>query len=52
MDTIQSNVKRFLNSSSWDVSLSEELEHGRVSGEDYLWQPPVTSLLDPNGSYL
>lgn len=31
MNTLQSNVKRFLNSSSWDISLSEELENGRIS---------------------
>ena len=32
----QSHASRFLNSSSWDVSLSEELESGRSSSEYYL----------------
>jgi len=31
VNNLQSNVKRFLNSSSWDVSLSEELENGNIS---------------------
>ena len=35
-DTLQSKVKRFLNSSSWDISLSEELENGRISSEIHL----------------
>src|ERR1700744_5632118 len=37
-NTLQSNIKRFLNSSSWDTSLSEELENGRISGENH---PPI-----------
>jgi len=36
VNTLQPNVKGFLNSSSWDVSLSEELENGRISGENHL----------------
>lgn len=35
MNTIQTNANRFLNSCSWDISLSEELQNGRASGENY-----------------
>ncbi|KAI3323423.1 fungal-specific transcription factor domain-containing protein [Xylariaceae sp. AK1471] len=31
VNILQSHVRRFLNSSSWDVSLSEELENGGIS---------------------
>ncbi|KAF2802408.1 uncharacterized protein BDZ99DRAFT_202563 [Mytilinidion resinicola] len=31
VNNLHSNVKTFLNSSSWDISLSEELENGRIS---------------------
>jgi len=31
VNTLQSNAKGFLNSFSWDISLSEELENGRIS---------------------
>jgi len=30
VNNLHSNVKRFLNSSSWDTSLSEELQNGRI----------------------
>jgi len=50
VNTLQSNAKRFLNSSSWDVSLSEELENGRISGDIHLKR--TVKLLDTNGSYL
>jgi hypothetical protein len=33
VNTLQSNVKGYLNSTCWDISLSEELENGRISGE-------------------
>lgn len=33
---VQSKAKRFLNLSPWDILLSEELESGRISGEDDL----------------
>jgi hypothetical protein len=51
VNTIASKVKGFLNSSSWDVSLSEELENRRrVSGENH--PRDAVKLLDANGSYL
>lgn len=31
---LPSNVKRFLNSSPWDILLSEELAEGRVSSKN------------------
>ncbi|KAI1611957.1 fungal-specific transcription factor domain-containing protein [Exophiala viscosa] len=31
VNTLPSNVKGFLNTSSWDISLSDELEKGRIS---------------------
>ncbi|KIW62327.1 hypothetical protein PV04_10508 [Phialophora macrospora] len=31
VNSIQSKVRRFLNTSTWDISLSEELESGRIS---------------------
>lgn len=40
MNTLQSKAKRFLNSSSRDTLLSEELGNRRISGENHLthWQ--------------
>lgn len=33
-DTCHTSVKKFLHSSTWDISLSEELEHGNTPGEN------------------
>jgi hypothetical protein len=50
VNTLQSDIKRFLNLSSWDISLSEELENGGISGENHLRH--TVKLLDTNSSYL
>lgn len=49
-DTSRPNVKRFLNSSPWDILLSEELENGRNLGEDHLRH--TVKLHDANVNYL
>lgn len=50
ISTRQSSIaKGFLNTSSWDVSLSEELERGRISGEDY--RLSIGKLLDTDDDY-
>ena len=39
LNDLRSNVTKFLNASSWDVSLSKELEKGTTSGEKHLRWP-------------
>ncbi|KAJ3544369.1 hypothetical protein NM208_g3087 [Fusarium decemcellulare] len=48
VDTRQSNIRRFLNSSTWDVSLSEELENGRNRARYlYTMKLPRPTYLSP-----
>lgn len=34
-DTVQPNVKKFLNSYFWDIELSEQLETGKGLGKEF-----------------